>query len=131
VADHGDLEQRAVGDDGLGDLADERDVVDHLRGDLAADVADDHRVAVVEAEEVRGVDARVQASDREQPQAGEDDCVQVATAGGEGAVAGQGGVDVLVAGSSGTFSSNLLAPRTSRGIAASSRASLLGEDLGW
>ena len=85
--DHGDLEQRAVGQHALGDLADERDVVDHLGGDPAADVAHDDRVAEAEAEEVRGVDARVEAGDHEQAQGGEDDGALVAAGGGEGAVA--------------------------------------------
>jgi hypothetical protein len=61
-----DLEQRAVAQDALRELADERGVVDHLWGDSAADVADDHRVAATQAEEVRGVDARVEAGDHEQ-----------------------------------------------------------------
>jgi hypothetical protein len=65
VVDHGDLEQGSVGQDVLGDLADEGDIVDHLRRDAPADVADDHRVAEAESEEVRGVDARVQARDHE------------------------------------------------------------------
>jgi hypothetical protein len=55
VVDRGDFEQRSVGQDVLGELADERDVVDHLRCDPAADVTNDHGVAEVEAEEVRGV----------------------------------------------------------------------------
>jgi hypothetical protein len=87
VVDHGDLEQRAVGQDVLGELADEGDIVDHFGGDPAADVADDHRVAEAEAEEVRGVDARVQA------QVGEDEGAVVAAGGGEGAVALQRGLD--------------------------------------
>jgi hypothetical protein len=41
VVDHGDLEQGTVGQDVLGELADEGDIVDHLRGDPPADVADD------------------------------------------------------------------------------------------
>ena len=45
VVDHRDLEQRPVGQEVLGELADEGDVVDHLRGDPPADVADDDRVA--------------------------------------------------------------------------------------
>ena len=94
VVDHGDLEQRAVGQDVLGELADEGDVVDHLRGDPPADVADDHRVAEAEAEEVRGVDARVEAGDHEQAQVGEDDGAVVAAGGGEGAVALERGLDV-------------------------------------
>jgi hypothetical protein len=59
VMDHGDLEQRAVGHDALDDLADEGDVVGHLRGYPPPDVADDDRVAECEAEEMRRVDARV------------------------------------------------------------------------
>ena len=89
VVDHGDLEQRAVGQDVLGELADEGDVVDHLRGDPPADVADDHCVAEAEAEEVRGVDARIEAGDHEQPQVGKDDGAVVAAGGREGAVASQ------------------------------------------
>ena len=95
VVDHGDLEQRPVGHDVLGELADERDIVDYLRGDPPADVADDHRVAEAEAEEVRGVDARVEARDHEQAQIGEHDGALVAAGGGEGAVALERGVDVL------------------------------------
>ena len=56
-------------------------------GDTPADVADDHRVAESEAEEVRGVDARVEARDHEQAQGGEHDRAFMATGGGEGAVA--------------------------------------------
>ena len=82
------------GSDVLGELADEGDVVDDLRGDPPADVADDHRVAEAEAEEVRGVDARVEAGDHEQAQVGEDDRALVAAGGGEGAVAFQRGLDV-------------------------------------
>ena len=94
VVDHRDLEQRAVGQCGLGELADEGDIVDHLRGDPPADVADDHRVAEAEAEEVRGVDARVEAGDHEQAQVGEDDGAFVAAGGGEGAVARERRLDV-------------------------------------
>jgi hypothetical protein len=54
VVDHGDLEQRTVRDDVFGDLADEGDVVDHLRGDTASDVADDDRVAEAEARTCAG-----------------------------------------------------------------------------
>ena len=49
VVDHGDLEQRPVGQQVLADLADERDVVDHLRGHSPAYVSDNHRVAEAEA----------------------------------------------------------------------------------
>ncbi len=66
VVDHGDLEQRPVGQHVLSELVDERDVVDHPRRDLPADGPDDHRVAEAEAEEVGGVDARIQARDHEQ-----------------------------------------------------------------
>ena len=65
-----------------------------LRGDPPADVADDHRVAEAEAEEVRGVDARVEAGDHEQAQVGEDDGAVVAAGGGEGAVALQRSLEV-------------------------------------
>ena len=87
VVDDGDLEQRPVGQHVLGDLADERDVVDHLRGDPPTDVAHDDGVAQSEAEDVRRVDARVQARDHEQAQSGEDDRALMAAGGGEGAVA--------------------------------------------
>ena len=87
VVDDGDLEQRAVGQCGLCELTDEGDVVDHLRGDAPADVADDRRVAEAEVEEVRGVDARVQAGDHEQAQVGEGDGAVVAAGGGEGTIA--------------------------------------------
>jgi hypothetical protein len=87
VVDDGDLEQRVVGQCVLGELADEGDVVDDLRGYPPADVADDHRVAEVEAEEVCGVDARVEARDHEEAQVGEDDGALMAAGGGEGAVA--------------------------------------------
>ena len=49
VVDHRDLKQRAVGQCGLGERADEGDIVDHLRGDPPADIADNHRVAEAEA----------------------------------------------------------------------------------
>ena len=49
VVDHRHLEQRSVGHDALGELADEGDVVDHLRSDAPADVTDDHHVAEAEA----------------------------------------------------------------------------------
>jgi len=49
VVDHGDLEQRAAGQCVLGELADERDIVDDLRGYAPADVAQDDRVAEAEA----------------------------------------------------------------------------------
>ena len=94
VVDHGDFEQRAVGQCALGELADEGDIVDHLRGDPPADVADDHRVAEAEAEEVRGVDARVEAGDHKQAQVGKDDGALMAAGGGEGAVALERGIDV-------------------------------------
>ena len=87
VVDHRDLEQRAVGQHVLGNLSDERDLVDHLGGDSPADVADDHGVAETEAEEVRGVDARVQAGDHEQAQVGKDDGALMAAGGRERAVA--------------------------------------------
>ena len=94
VVDYGDLEQRAVGQSGLGGLADEGDILDHLRGDPPADVADDHRIAEAEVEEVRGIHARIEARDHEQGQVGEDDGAVVAAGGGEGAVAFERGLDV-------------------------------------
>jgi hypothetical protein len=87
VVDHRDLEQRAVGHDVLGDLADEGDVVDHLRCDSAADVTNDHGVAEVEAEEVGWVDTRVEACDHEQAQPRKHDGVSLSAFGGEDAVA--------------------------------------------
>ena len=66
VVDHGDLEEGSVGQHGFGDLADEGDIVDHLRGDAPANVAKHDRVAEAEAAEMRGVDAGVQARDHEQ-----------------------------------------------------------------
>ena len=87
VVDHRDLEQRAVGHDTLGDLADVGDIVDHLRGDTPADVAHDDRVAQTEAEEVRGVGARITAGDDEQAHAGEHDGALVRGGRSEGAVA--------------------------------------------
>jgi hypothetical protein len=94
VVDHGDLEQRAVGQGCLRDLPDEGDVGDHIRGDSPTDVADDHRVAETEAEEVRGVHARIEARDDDQSQVREDDRALVAIGGGEGAVALERGIDV-------------------------------------
>src|SRR5204863_5993319 len=94
VVDHGDLEQRAVRQHVLGELADEGDIVDDLRGDPPADVADDRRVAEAQAEEVCGVDARIEARDHEQAQLGEDDRALVAAGGGEDAVALERGIDV-------------------------------------
>ena len=52
-------------------LAEEGDVVDHLRGDTPADVADNHRVTEVQAQDVGGVDARIEARDDEQAQVGD------------------------------------------------------------
>jgi hypothetical protein len=78
----------------LGELGDERDVVDHLGGDPPADIADDHRVTEAQAEEVRGVDPGVEAGDHEQAEVGEDDGALVAAGGGEGAVALKRGLDV-------------------------------------
>ena len=77
----------------LGKLADECDVVDHLRGDPPAHVADDHRVAQAEAEEVRRVGAGIQARDHEQLQGREHDRALVAARGGERAVARECGFD--------------------------------------
>jgi hypothetical protein len=85
---------KGVGQHGLGDLADEGDVVDHLRRDAPTDVADDGRVAELDAEELCGVDARVQARDHEQPQVGEDDGALVPAGGGKGTVALEDGIDV-------------------------------------
>ena len=85
--DDGDLEQGSVGQDVFGELADEGDVVDHLFGDAPADVANDHRGAELEAEEVRRVDARVKACDHEQPQGRKHDRALVAAGRREGAVA--------------------------------------------
>src|SRR6266536_5603215 len=65
-----------------------------FRSDPPADVPDDHRVAEAEAEEVRGVDARIEARDHEQAQVGEHDGALVAAGGGEGAVALERGIDV-------------------------------------
>ena len=45
VVDHGDLEQRAIRQDVLGELSDEGDVVDHLRCYPPAGIAGDQRVA--------------------------------------------------------------------------------------
>ena len=45
MVDHGDLEEWAVWQDALGELADEGDVVDHLRRDPPADVAHDRILA--------------------------------------------------------------------------------------
>jgi purine nucleosidase len=87
VVDHGDLEQRAVRHEALGHLGDERHVVDRLRGDPPADVADDDRVAELEAEHVCTVDARIEARDHEQAQLGEHDGALMAAARGERAVA--------------------------------------------
>ena len=106
VVDYGDLEQRAVGQNGLGGLADEGDIIDHLRGDPPTDVADDHRVAEAEVEEVRGIHARIEAGDHEQGQVGEDDGTVVAAGGGEGAVAFKHGLDVGGARLAGAVSSN-------------------------
>lgn len=89
VVDHGDLEQWAVGKGALGDLGDEGDVVGDLRRDPAADVADDDRVAEPEAEDVHGVDPRVEAGDDEEAQVGEDDGALVTASRGEGTVTGQ------------------------------------------
>ena len=58
-----------------------------LGRDPPADVADDHRVAQAQAEEVRRVGAGIQARDHEHLQVGEDDRALVAARGGEGAVA--------------------------------------------
>ena len=80
VVDDRDLEERPVGDRAFGELGDESDVVDHLRRDPAAGVAEHQRVAEVEAEEVRRVGPRVDAGDDEQPQLREDDLALVPAA---------------------------------------------------
>jgi hypothetical protein len=49
-----------------------RDLLDHLRRDAAADIARDERLAGPEVEEVRRIDARVDAGEHEQAQLGED-----------------------------------------------------------
>src|SRR5205823_380679 len=82
VVDHRDLEQGPVGQDVLGELAYEGDVVDRLWGDPSADVADDDGVAEAEPEKVRGVDTRIEARDHEQAQVGKDDGVLVASGAG-------------------------------------------------
>jgi hypothetical protein len=87
VVDHGHLEQRAVGQHALGDLADVGDIVDHLPCDPPTDVADDYRFAEAKAEEMRGVDAGIEARDHEQAQCGKDDRTIVTAGGGERAVA--------------------------------------------
>jgi hypothetical protein len=93
VVDDSDLEQRSFRHDVLGELPDEGDVLDHLRRDAPAAVADDHRVAEVEAEHVGRVDPRVEASNHEQAQGGEDGGALVAAGAGEGVVAGECGLD--------------------------------------
>ena len=94
VVDHGDLEQRAVGQHVLGDLGDERDVVDHLMRDPPADIVHHDRITQLEAEEVRRVDPRIEAGDHEQAEVGEDDGALMSPGGREGAVARERGVDV-------------------------------------
>src|ERR671931_810850 len=90
VVDDGDLEEWAVRYDVRGELSGEGDVVDYFRGDAPADVADDDRVAEVEAEDVGGVDAGVEAGEHEHAQGGEDGGALVAAGGGEGAIAVEG-----------------------------------------
>jgi hypothetical protein len=63
--DDRDLEQRTVGRDPIGQIADERDVVDHLVGHPAARVAHDHRVPERETRERGGIHPRIQAGDDE------------------------------------------------------------------
>ena len=94
MVDHRDLEQWAVGEDGLGDLADERHVVDDLSCDAPAHVADHHRIAEAEAEEVRWIDPRVEARDHEQAEVREHDGALVAAGGGKGDIARERGLDV-------------------------------------
>ncbi|HET7050417.1 MAG TPA: hypothetical protein VFI54_19295 [Solirubrobacteraceae bacterium] len=93
VVDHSDLEQRAIGQHVLHDLADERNVVDHFGRDSPANVADDHRIAHAEAEEVRRIDPRIEARDHEQAQVGKHDGAFVAARTGEGPVALKRAVD--------------------------------------
>src|SRR5205823_2048155 len=93
VVDDSDLEQRPVRHDVLGELPDERDVLDYLRRNTPAAVADDDRVAEVEAEEMGRVDPRVEASDHEQAQGGEDGGALVAAGDSEGVVTGERGLD--------------------------------------
>jgi hypothetical protein len=82
VVDDGDLEQRAVGQQCFRELADEGDVVAHFGRDATAGVADDHRLTEPDAEDVRGIDARVEACDHEETQVGEHDCALVTAAHG-------------------------------------------------
>src|SRR5262249_39764533 len=53
----------------------------------------DHRVAEAEAEEVRGVDARIEACDDEQAEVREDDRTLVTAGGGEGTITLERGID--------------------------------------
>src|SRR5438105_13224586 len=87
VVDDRDLKQRAVRQDVLGDLAEERYVVDYLRSHTAAHVADNDGVAEGEPEKVGGVDAGVKARDDEQAQPRKHDRAFLPAFGGESAVA--------------------------------------------
>jgi hypothetical protein len=87
LVDDGDVEQGTLGHHALGDLTDEGDIVDHLRRDPPAHVADHDRIAQFEAEEVGRVDARIEAGDHEQAERGHDNGTLMAAGGGECAVA--------------------------------------------
>ena len=89
VVDDGDLEERPVGNQRLGELSDEGDGLDDLRRDATAVVANDERVAEVELEKMGGIDAVVDARDHEQAQPRESDRGFVSAGGGEPAVAGK------------------------------------------
>jgi DNA-binding transcriptional ArsR family regulator len=65
----------------------------HVAPDWDTPEADVVRVAEVEAEEVRGVDTRVQAGDHEQPERREDDRALASSRGGKRAVALERGID--------------------------------------
>src|SRR4051794_33144379 len=92
--DYGDLEQRPGGQETLRDLADEGDVVDDLRGHTSAHVAENHRVAESQPEEVRGVGARVETRDDEQAKVRKHNCAFMTARGGEGAIALECRIDI-------------------------------------
>src|SRR4029077_17295506 len=77
----------------LCELADKGHVVNDLLRDPAADVANDHRVAQPEVEEVSGINPRIEAGEHKQAQVGEDHRALLAAGCREGAVSLEGGID--------------------------------------
>jgi hypothetical protein len=93
VLNDGDLEQRTLRTDQIGECAEVGDVVDYLSRHTSTVVAKHESVTEVEPEDVSRVDAGVEAGEDEQPQRRNESGALMLACFGEGSVAGDGNLD--------------------------------------